>query len=132
MEAHLIKVQNNHHSSYKRYVGKFIPFVHEHLLVFKKNDVWVVPIAIVKKASRDLRHSKRFIWRDVVQAALEQLGGTAHLPQIYQVVKGTEKARGYKSVEEKVRQILQIHRDFEADGQGVWRLSSFENKCASA
>lgn len=32
VEAHLIKVQNNHHSSYKWYVGKFIPIVHEHLL----------------------------------------------------------------------------------------------------
>lgn len=38
LESHIIKVQHNATSSRKKYKGKFVPIVHEHLLVFKKNN----------------------------------------------------------------------------------------------
>lgn len=36
LESHIIKVQHNAQSFRKEYRGKFIPIVHEHLLIFKK------------------------------------------------------------------------------------------------
>lgn len=36
LEAHIIKIQHNATSFRKEYQGKFIPIVHEHLLIFKK------------------------------------------------------------------------------------------------
>lgn len=37
LEAHIIKVQHNVLSTLKGYRGKFIPIIHEHLLIFQKN-----------------------------------------------------------------------------------------------
>lgn len=36
LESHIIKVQHNAQSMRKEYHGKFIPIVHEHLLIFRK------------------------------------------------------------------------------------------------
>ncbi|WP_080831870.1 DNA modification methylase [Cohnella massiliensis] len=36
LESHIIKVQHNMSSTRKKYQGKFIPIIHEHLLVFRK------------------------------------------------------------------------------------------------
>lgn len=123
LEAHIIKAQHNTWSERKSYNGDFIPIVHEHILIFKKNEIWKVPVTIVKKVFRDLRQSDFLTWRDATQAALEELGGVASLQDIYNLLEHTEKARKNKHWKEKVRQTLQIYSDFYSVKRGVWALN---------
>lgn len=44
LESHIIKAQHNCVSDNKTYNGSFIPIKHEHLLVFRKDEIWMVNI----------------------------------------------------------------------------------------
>jgi len=123
LESHIIKVQHNCWSDNKRYVNNsFIPIVHEHLLVFVKNQVWAVSLKRTFTKSFDLRQFTNITWRDLIQGALEWLGGKATLQEIYEIIEGSKKANKNKHWKEKIRQTLQIHENFEAVDRGVWQL----------
>jgi len=122
LEIHLIKVQHNTFSERKTYNGKFIPIMHEHLLVFKKNQIWAVPLKLTKTYEFDLRNFENMTWRDLIQGALEFLGGEADLTSIYEVIKDSKKAQKNKHWKEKVRQTLQIHENFVSKQRGKWML----------
>jgi len=123
IEIHLIKEQFNTLSSKKKYNGKFIEIAHEHLLIFRKNAIWTVPIKITKTKNFDLRNFENMTWRDLIQGALEFLGNQANLSSIYEVIKDSKKARRNQHWKEKVRQTLQKHKNFESISRGVWRLN---------
>ncbi|WP_245001161.1 hypothetical protein [Caldalkalibacillus thermarum] len=123
LESHVIKVQHNCTSDRIKYSNtNFIPIVHEHLLIFRKNQVWAVRVKMVLSKKFDLRHFKNITWRDLVQGALEWLGGKACLPQIYKIIEGSKKARQNRHWKEKVRQTLQLYDDFVRLERGVWKL----------
>jgi len=124
LESHIIKAQHNCLSSKKQYGNNnFIPIVHEHLLVFKKNEVWKVELKRTSSQVFDLRQFKHITWRDLIQGALEWLGGKADLKQIYNVIEGSKKAKQNRHWKEKIRQILQLHDNFYAVERGVWKLN---------
>jgi hypothetical protein len=124
LESHIIKAQHNCLSDRKTYSGKFIPIVHEHLLVFRKNDIWIVPVSITKTIEQDLRQTEKITWRDLVQAAMEQLGGKASLNDLYNIIGKTKKAANNPHWKEKVRQVLQLHKEFISVGQGCWEIAA--------
>lgn len=124
LESHIIKVQHNTVSGNKLYANNnFIPIVHEHLLIFKKNEVWAVNLKRTYTKTFDLRQFKNITWRDLIQGALEWLGGQATLPQIYKVIEGSSKTLKNKHWKEKIRQTLQLHDDFLPIERGVWGLN---------
>lgn len=123
LEAHLIKVQHNTMSERKIYNGTFIPIVHEHLLIFRKNQVWAFPLKQTVTRRFDLRQFETMTWRDLIQGSLEYLGGRADLASIYEVIKDSKKAQKNRHWKEKVRQTLQIHDDFRPVARGVWELA---------
>lgn len=124
IESHIIKVQHNCWSDNKVYKNNnFIPIVHEHLLVFKKNEVWRVELKRTSTKIVDLRQFNNITWRDLVQGAIQWLGGKATLQEIYNVLEGSKKAEKNKHWKEKIRQTLQISNNFVAVDRGVWRLS---------
>ncbi|MFT9486778.1 MAG: DNA methylase N-4/N-6 [Tepidibacillus sp.] len=127
LETHLIKTQHNVQSNHKRYAGKLIPIMHEHLLIFKKNDVWFVSVVVTKKTKQDLRQSDRLTWRDLVQAALEQLGGKSDLDRLYQVIADTKRATNNQHWKDKVRQTLQRYEEFKSLQRGIWQLTFDSN-----
>lgn len=122
LEVHMIKEQHNTFSGRKSYNGKFIPIAHEHLLVFKKNAVWKVPIKFTYTKDFDLRNFENITWRDLIQGALEYLGGQANLNNIYEIIKDSKKATKNQYWKEKVRQTLQIHENFHSEERGKWNL----------
>ena len=125
LECHVIKTQHNCLSSNKRYTGKgFIPIVHEHLLVFRKNEVWAVSIKRTLTRTFDLRQFKNITWRDLIQGALEWLGGKANLNEIYSVVDGSKKIENNNYWKEKIRQTLQVHDNFYSIKRGNWGLKT--------
>lgn len=123
LDSHIIKVQHNMMSNSKSYAGKFIPIVHEHLLVFKKGEIWTIPLKVTRQEERSLKDSALATWRDLVQAAIEQLGGNATLQNIYKVLANTKKAKNNKNWEAKIRQTLQINPQFERVARGHWSLA---------
>lgn len=123
LESHIIKTQHNYLSSNKTYANSnFIPIVHEHLLVFKKNKIWSVSIKRTTSKTFDLRQFKNITWRDLIQSALEWLGGKADLKQIYDLIEGSKKTAKNKHWQEKVRQTLQMHDNFKSVERGIWSL----------
>lgn len=124
LESHVIKVQHNYLTKNKRYANhNFIPIEHEHLLIFRKNKVWAVTLKRTITQEFDLRQFKNITWRDLIQGAIEWLGGKATLSEIYQVIDGSRKAQANKHWKEKVRQTLQLHDNFKRVARGVWTLS---------
>lgn len=124
LEGHVIKAQHNCLSSNKQYTSKgFIPIVHEHLLVFRKNQVWAVSIKRTLTQTFDLRQFKNITWRDLIQGALECLGGKANLNEIYGVVEGSNKTKNNNHWKEKIRQTLQVHDNFYSIKRGTWGLN---------
>lgn len=124
LESHVIKAQHNCLSSSKHYANNnFIPIVHEHLLIFRKNQVWKVQIKRTSTGSFDLRQFNNITWRDLIQGAMEWLGGKAKLDDIYSVIEGSKKTLSNNHWKEKIRQTLQMHDNFESVDRGVWKLS---------
>lgn len=122
LENHIIKVQHNVVSSNKIYQGNLIRIAHEHLLVFKKNMLWEVPIKFTKDFVKDIRLMVNVTWHDLIRTSLEFLGNKADLKTIYKVLNGCAKAKQNIHWKEKIRQILQTHADFEKVGRGVYRI----------
>ncbi|MEB6550170.1 hypothetical protein MXL46_13830 [Heyndrickxia sporothermodurans] len=123
LEIHMIKEQHNTVSGRKSYNGKFIPIAHEHLLVFIKNQIWQVPIKFTVTKDFDLRNFENMTWRDLVQGALEYLGGESDLTHIYEIVADSKKAKKNNHWKEKVRQVLQVNDNFQSVVRGIWKLS---------
>ncbi|EMX5409581.1 hypothetical protein AAHC47_002902 [Listeria monocytogenes] len=121
LEAHIIKEQHNTFSGRKSYNGSFIPIQHEHLLVFKKNDIWDVAIKFTKDFTRNMKELKNPTWRDLVQAAIEGSGGIANTDAIYDCLKTSEKAKSNQHLRAKIRQILNVHSNFKKEETG-WIL----------
>ncbi|PFZ33873.1 hypothetical protein COL77_30615 [Bacillus wiedmannii] len=123
LESHIIKQQFNCLSDKKTYKSQnFIPIIHEHLLIFKKNNIWQVAIKYTKDFIKDLRELTNVTWRDLLQATLENLGGTSDLQTIYQTLEGAKKASNNKYWKEKIRQTLQINPNFQSIDKGIWKL----------
>jgi hypothetical protein len=123
LEIHLIKTQHNTFSGRKNYNGTFIPIAHEHLLIFKKNQIWQVPIKFTKTAEFDLRAFENITWRDLIQGALEYLGGESSLSSLYDIISDSRKAKKNQHWKEKVRQTLQTHQNFQSVKRGTWKLA---------
>jgi hypothetical protein len=121
-EAVIVKLQHNTGSSRRSYGGRFVAIEHETVLVFRKDDWWIVPVRQVMKREHDLRQSRRPTWRDLVQAALGDLGGQAHLKRIYDSLAECGRAAQNPHWREKIRQVLQLGAEFEPLGNGYWRL----------
>lgn len=123
LEYHIIKNQHNTVANRKSYGGRFIPTTHEHLLIFKKNEVWYMPVKVTRTIDSDIRTRTIATWRDLVQGALQQLGGRAKLADIYKVLQGTKKATRNANWQAKIRQTLQINKNFKRVERGVWELA---------
>lgn len=125
LESHIIKAQHNTVSGNKQYTNNsFIPIAHEHLLVFKKNEVWAVSLKRTSTKTFDLRQFNNITWRDLVQGAVEYLGGKATLDQIYRVVEGAKKCAKNNNWQAKIRQVVQMHEDFMRVDRGVWQIAN--------
>jgi hypothetical protein len=125
-EQVIIKAQHNCFSDNTHYSGNFIPIVHEYVLIFKRDDCYLVPTKIVKQVNVDLKQRPNQTWRDVVLAALEKLGGRSSLDKLYNEIEGHAKTKTNPHWNEKVRQVLQEKtNDFINVARGEYALKPF-------
>lgn len=123
LENILIKAQHNCFSNGISYSGKFIPILHEYVMIVRKDSPVLIPVMMTKKAKMDIRDMDGATWRDVVAAVLEQCEGSVTLTFLYEQIEPHKKAQANKWWKEKIRQTLQYHPEhFRHDGRGQWSL----------
>lgn len=124
LENIIIKAQHNCFSDKTRYSGKFIPILHEYVMIVRKDSPILVPVMLTKKEVQDIRDMANATWRDVVASVLEQYRGAVSLNCIYEQIEPHEKAKKNQWWKEKVRQTLQKNpKYFHHDGRGMWSLN---------
>ena len=114
LESHIIKIQYNCLSDNKIYSNQnFIPIKHEHLLVFKKNRVWLFSKKETNTVQINIMEVTNITWRDLIQATLEFLKNKASIDEIYNILVKSKKAENNNHVREKIRQTLNNNSNFK-------------------
>ena len=62
-------------------------------------------------------------WKDIVAAVMEEKSGPVTLDELYEAVEGHKRTQSNKNWKEKIRQTLQIYKEFERLECGIWRLT---------
>ena len=123
LENIIIKMQHNCVSDGTTYSGRFIPILHEYVMIVRKDSPVIVPIIRANKADYDIRDMKGATWRDVVAAVLEESGEAVSLSYLYDKIGSHRKAQKNRWWKEKIRQTLQCNPShFEHTGKGMWSL----------
>lgn len=114
LESHIIKVQYNCMSDNKMYSNNnFIPIKHEHLLIFRKNKIWIFNKTHTNTIQLNIMQATNITWRDLIQATLEYLNNQATVTQIYNILVKSKKAKNNKHIREKIRQTLNNNSNFK-------------------
>lgn len=114
LESHIIKIQYNCKSDNKIYTkNNFIPIKHEHLLIFKKNKIWVFNVKTAINLKENIMNCTNITWRDLVQATIQYLKDKATIDEIYNILVKSKKAQNNNFVREKIRQVLNTNSNFK-------------------
>lgn len=126
LENVIIKAQHNCESDRTAYSGKFIPIVHEYVLLIRKDAPLQYPILMTQQLKRDIRNMPGATWRDILADVMESFQGAVHLEQIYDRVSQYGRAQKQQFWKDKVRQTLQAHPNIFASPQrGMWALKKY-------
>ena len=122
IESHIIKIQHNCFSDNKVYNNNsFIAIKHEHILIFKKNKIWIYNVKATNSVKENIMNSTKITWRDLIQATIEFLNNKASIEEIYNILKKSKKAKNNNYVREKIRQTLNNNDNFVKSGT-IWSL----------
>lgn len=128
LENIIIKAQHNCVSDRTQYNGRFIPIVHEYVMIVRKDAALQYPVLLTAKRKTDIRDMRCATWRDVIVEVLQQYGHAVSLTEVYKAVEPHKKAQANKFWREKVRQTLHIYKNsFEQGKDDRWSLK----KCAA-
>lgn len=123
LENIIIKVQHNCFSDNITYSGRFIPILHEYVMIVRKDAGLIVPILVTEKKECDMRDLPEATWRDVVAAVMESCKEAVPLSYLYDQIASHKKAKENQWWREKIRQTLQCNpKQFEHAGRGMWKL----------
>lgn len=124
IEQIVIKAQHNVWSDSVSYSGKFIPLRHEYLLLLKKENAMIFNIQHTENRCADIRDEEIPTWRHIIASVLEEMGGKASLDELYQAIDGHKRAQTNKEWKAKIRQTLQINKQFKRESRGVWSFAA--------
>ena len=123
LENVIIKAQHNCFSAQTSYTGKFIPIVHEYLLLLRKEEPLSFPILMTHHVQGDIRDMPGPTWRDILADAMETFHSPMDLEHIYQKVEGHKRTQAQPHWKDKIRQTLQYNPNvFFSPSRGVWGL----------
>ena len=124
LENIVIKMQHNCVSDARTYSNQnFIPIVHEYIMILKKLSAFMMDYMLPQKHELDIRDSANAIWRDVVLAALRNIGGEGSTQDLYDQIRGHKKCENNPNWEAKVRQTLQIYDIFVSTERSRWAIA---------
>ena len=123
LEQVIIKTQHNCWSDRQSYSGSFVPIVHEYLMVCRKDDSLIVPVAYGLHRTFDYRAHDCCSWRDLVHDLLEHSAKEMPLEDLYREVGKCPKTRSNPHWREKVRQVVQNSKYFTRTSRGCYALA---------
>lgn len=112
LESHIIKVQHNCLSDNKKYNNNFIPIKHEHILIFKKNKIWIFKLKYTLSKKENIMNATNITWRDLIQATIEYLDNNATIEEIFEILNKSKKGKNNTHIREKIRQTLNLNKNF--------------------
>lgn len=124
-ESFIVKGQYNCKSDNKRYRSPFIPIVTEYLLLFQKEDCFIVPVTTTKTVLEDIRKKDdpTVTWRTLVRSTIESMGGKCHLRDLYIALRNHPKARKNTNYAARIRATLYENpNDYVRLGNGYFQL----------
>lgn len=124
LEQIIIKAQHNCVSDSQSYSGRFVPIVHEYLMVLRKDFPLMFDVQMTKRVKADMRDMKGCTWRDVVAAVLEDAKEPLPLSEIYSRIDGHKRCEANPHWREKVRQTLQLCKEFRHVDRGVYACAA--------
>lgn len=93
--------------------NNFIPIKHEHLLIFKKNKIWIFNTKVTMDIQNNIMNVTNITWRDLIQATLQYLENKATIDEIYNILINSKKAKNNHHIREKIRQTLNCNNNFK-------------------
>lgn len=125
LENIVIKAQHNCVSSNTEYSGKFIPIVHEYMMIVRKDGFLYVPIRMTVKKDANIQDLSAPTWKDIVYEVMKTSGEACKLEEIYAKLESSKRAKNNPHWKEKIRQTLQLHPQlFSHIERGVWGLAT--------
>jgi len=123
----IIKAQHNCVSDRNTY-SKFpkLPFItHEYIVMWCKPKVIMGFLDVLADMAHQQHARLVSTWKVIVRNVMIELGGQAKLQDIYAAVekKASSKLASNKNWQAKVRQTLQINKDFSSVNDGGWALA---------
>lgn len=126
LENVIIKTQHNCVSDRTSYSGKFIPIVHEYVILLRKDSPLQYPLLMTYRLEGDIRNMPGATWRDILADAMESFQNAVGLEQIYDTVGRYERAQHQQFWKDKVRQTLHCYPNIFASPQrGMWMLKKY-------
>lgn len=123
LEQIIIKMQHNCVSDSRSYTGRFVPIVHEYLIVVKKEGAMIFNIKCSKDYKYDVRDSNGITWRDLLAAVLGDKGELS-LEDIYRQIEGHRKCKQNEHWKDKVRQTLRRYPNvFTSTARGRYAIA---------
>ena len=108
--------------------NKIALLVTEWVMVMEKPKAWIVPVRVANPVKEfDLRRSTTQTWQSIVMSALESVGGSAPLEQIYRAIALHVRAKAAEAQgtdwQAIVRRELQ-EGSFQSLERGIWAIRS--------
>ena len=124
----IVKTQHNVQSSGRSYSGNFVPIMHEYLVVTRKPksvaSAWLVTVRDGKESQKDQRKTTLMGWNATVWTALQKLGGTASLQNIYKETMSHARVKRAKAEGTDWQAIIRrtLQETCKPVKRGVWAL----------
>lgn len=111
-EAFIVKGQFNCNSDTKRYAKPFVPIVTETLLLFHKQDVFMIPFSKTLYGNFDARSKDNtaLTWHHLVRMTMESMGGEAKLSDLYDALESHPKAKKNPHYRDRIRATIHEHK----------------------
>ena len=125
-ESFIVKGQFNCVSDSRRYNKPFIPVVTEYLLLYQKEDSFVISFS--KRIGNTVDISKKDVdvltWHHLIRSVMEKMGGEAKLSDLYDILAEHPKSKQNEHYKERIRATIYEHKDqYISNGNGLYRLT---------
>ena len=125
-ESFIVKGQFNCVSDSRRYAKPFVPIVTEYMLIYHKDDPFIVSYS--KRLGNSVDISEKDVagltWHHLIRATIEKLGGEAKLTDLYDYLSEHPKSKKNEHYRERIRATIYEHKDqYIPTGSGSYRLT---------
>ena len=112
-ESFIVKAQHNCVSDNRKYSKPFIPITTEYLLLFHKEDIFLIPFSKTLSSTFDVskRDDVTLTWHHLIRMTMEDMGGVSELKDLYEKLADHPKAQKNKHYKDRIRATIHEHKE---------------------